>query len=63
MVPINLIVGPVRSATGCNALCRGVESCQRRSRGLAVDFGPEQSGWLAMQLGNLRLKVCQADQF
>jgi hypothetical protein len=32
-------------------LCCGFDPCRQRPRGVAVDFGPKQSGWLINQLG------------
>ncbi len=32
--------------------CAWFDSCRRGPRGVAVDFGPEPSGWLINQLGN-----------
>ncbi len=46
------IVGRVGRATARDALCRGFDPCRQRPRGVAVDFGPKQSGWLINQLGN-----------
>ncbi len=48
------IVGRVGRATAHDALCRGFDPCRQRSRGVAVDFGPKQSGWLINQLGDPR---------
>ncbi len=48
---IKAIVGRVSRATARNALCRGFDPCWQRIRGVAVDFGPKQSGWLINQLG------------
>jgi hypothetical protein len=45
------IVGRVGRATARDALCRGFDPCLQRPRGVAVDFGPKQSGWLINQLG------------
>ncbi len=38
------IVGLVGRATAHDALCRGFDPCRQRPRGVAVDFGPKQSG-------------------
>jgi hypothetical protein len=38
-------------ATARDALCRGFDPCRQRPRGVVVDFGPKQSGWLINQLG------------
>jgi hypothetical protein len=51
---LDRIVGRVGRATAHDALCRGFDPCPR---GVAVDFGPEQSGWLINQLGDPSLKV------
>ena len=48
----------VRIPDDC-ALCRGFDPCRRRPRGVAVDFGPKQSGWLINQLGNPSLVYIQ----
>jgi hypothetical protein len=45
------IVGRVGRATARDAFCRGFDPCRQRPRGVAVDFGPKQSGWLINQLG------------
>jgi hypothetical protein len=50
--PTFRIVGRVGRATARDALCRGFDPCRQRLRGVAVDFGPKQSGWLINQLGN-----------
>ena len=44
------IVGRIGRATASDTLCRGFDPCRQRPRGVAVDFGPEQSGWLINQL-------------
>ena len=44
------ICGLIGRAAACGALCRGFDPCWRRRRGVAVDLGPEQSGWLINQL-------------
>ena len=36
----------VGRVTAGDALYRGFDSCRRRPRGVALDFGPKQSGWL-----------------
>ncbi len=46
------IVGRVGRAAARDALCRGFDPCRQLPRGVAVDFGPKQSGWLINQLGN-----------
>ncbi len=46
------IVGRVGRATARDAVCRGFDPCRQRPRGVAVDFGPKQSGWLINQLGD-----------
>jgi hypothetical protein len=46
------IVGRVGRATARDALCLGFDPCRQRPRGVAVDFGPKQSGWLINQLGD-----------
>jgi hypothetical protein len=46
------IVGRVGRATARNALYRGFDPCRQRPRGVAVDFGRKQSGWLINQLGD-----------
>ncbi len=51
-----VLVGRVGRATARvgprDALCRGFDPFRQRPRGVAVDFGPKQSGWLINQLGN-----------
>jgi hypothetical protein len=44
------IVGRVGRATARDALCHGFDPCRQRPRGVAMDFGPKQSGWLINQL-------------
>jgi hypothetical protein len=41
-------------ATSSNALCRGFDPCRQHPRDVAVDFGPNQFGWLINQLGKAR---------
>ncbi len=36
---------------------RGFDPCWRYNRGVAVDFGPKQSGWLINQLGHPSLQT------
>ncbi len=50
--PWPLLSYKVDRALARDALCRGFDPCQRRPRGVAVDFGPKQSGWLINQLGS-----------
>ncbi len=50
------ICGRVGRALARDALCRGFDPCRRRPRGLPVDFGPKQSGWLINQLGSPSLQ-------
>jgi hypothetical protein len=50
------IVGRVGRATARDAVCRGFDPCRQLPRGVAVDFGPKQSGWLINQLGNPSLE-------
>ena len=50
------IVGRVGRATAHDALCCGFDTCRQRPRGVAVDFGPKQSGWLINQLDNPSLE-------
>jgi hypothetical protein len=46
------ISGRVGRALARDALCHGFDPCPRCIRGMAVDFGPKQSGWLINQLDN-----------
>jgi hypothetical protein len=46
------IVSRVGRATARDALCHGFDPCRQRPRGVAVDFGPKQSGSLINQLGD-----------
>jgi hypothetical protein len=56
------IVGRVGTATARDALCHGFDPCRQRPRGVAVDFGPKQSGWLINQLGDPSLGRCQPER-
>ncbi len=38
------ICGRVGRALARDALCRGFDPCRRRLQGVALDFGPKQSG-------------------
>jgi hypothetical protein len=48
-------------ATAHDMLCRGFDPCRQRPRGVAVDFGPKQSGWLIHQLGVPQFKIQEID--
>jgi hypothetical protein len=48
--------GRVGRALALDALCRGFDPCRRRPRGVAVGFGPKQTGWLINQPGNPSFK-------
>jgi hypothetical protein len=47
-----LPVGPARVGRALARDVRGFDPCRQRPRGVAVDFGPKQSGWLINQRDN-----------
>jgi hypothetical protein len=59
------ICGQVGRALASDVLCCGFDPCRRCPQGVAVDFGPKQSGQLINQLGNpsFRPSISKVENF
>jgi hypothetical protein len=51
------IICQIGSATACNSLCSQSDPCRQHPQGVAVDFGPKQSGCLINWLGDPSLPL------
>ncbi len=54
---ISVFFALVGSETACTAFCRGFDPYRQHPRGVAVDFGPKESGLLINQLPQFLLNI------